>query len=327
MRLSGFGFFLAVLGLVLGIGNYSLSLAAEKGAVDLVAVARVNGVAITKQNLDLAMNNIIQQREMMGRPVNDTEKETLKKNILDQLIATELIYQASQKEKLGDLKPEMDKQFNNIKGGFASEEEFNKALSDRNITVETLKKDIEKSVYINTLINNKVFSGVSVSDEETKKEYENNKEAFNVPEQVRASHILIKIDGGATPEQKQEARKKIDALRSRAAAGEDFANLAKENSEDGSKVNGGDLGYFSRGQMVQSFEDASFSLSKDEISPVVETQFGYHIIKVTDKTPARMLSFDEVKENLKAFLLDRYKQEALNKYIEELKKTAKIEIL
>ncbi len=324
MRLFGFRLLLVVLGLVLGLGNYSLSLAVEKGAVDLAA--KVNGVPITKQNLDLAMNNVVQQRETIGRPVDEAEKETLRKNILDQLIATELIYQASKKEKLGDLKTEIETQFNNVKGGFASEEEFKKALSDRNITVETLKKDIERNAYINTLINKKVFSGVSVSEEETKKEYENNKGAFNVPDQVKASHILIRAEEGATPEQKQEARKKIEALRSRAVSGEDFATLAKENSEDASKINGGDLGYFAKGQMVLPFEEAAFSLNKDEISQVVETQFGYHIIKLLDKSQARTLSYDEVKENLEEFLLNRHRQEALNKYIDELKKTAKIEI-
>ena len=112
-----------------------------------------------------------------------------------------------------------------------------------------------------------------------------------------------------------------------AMSGEDFAKLAKENSEDGSASNGGDLSYFRKGQMVKPFEDAAFGLEKDQISPVVETQFGYHVIKVTDKKAAHTLTYDEVSKDIEKFLINNRKRDEVNKTVEALKKKAKIEIL
>jgi len=106
-----------------------------------------------------------------------------------------------------------------------------------------------------------------------------------------------------------------------------FAKLAKENSEDTSAANGGDLSYFRKGDMVKPFEDAAFSLEKDQISDVVETQFGYHVLKLTDKRPARTLTYEEVANDIATFLLNKHKREEINRFVEELRKKAKIEIL
>ena len=110
-------------------------------------------------------------------------------------------------------------------------------------------------------------------------------------------------------------------------SGEDFAKLAKENSEDGSAQNGGDLNYFRKGEMVKPFEDAAFGLEKDQISPVVETQFGYHVIKVMDKRPAHTLTYEEVSKDIGTFLVNKQKRDEINKTVEALKKNAKVEIL
>jgi peptidyl-prolyl cis-trans isomerase C len=166
-----------------------------------------------------------------------------------------------------------------------------------------------------------------VTEDEKKQEYETNKDKLNVPDEVKASHVLIKVGEKATPEEKQKAKEKIDALRTRAMSGEDFAKLAKENSEDASSSNGGDLGYFKKGDMVKPFEEAAFGLEKDQISPVVETQFGYHVIKVTDKKAAHTLAYEEVSEDIAKFLLNKQKRDEVNKAVEALRKNAKIEIL
>ena len=110
-------------------------------------------------------------------------------------------------------------------------------------------------------------------------------------------------------------------------SGEDFAKLAKENSEDASSSNGGDLGYFKKGDMVKPFEDTAFGLEKDQISPVIETQFGYHVIKVMDKKAAHSLTYEEVSEDIAKFLLNKHKRDEVNKTVDALRKNAKIEIL
>lgn len=290
--------------------------------------AKVNGVGIKKATLDAAVNNFIENQKMFGTVVKDEEKDKLKTSILEELVSAELLYQASQKAGLGDLTKDVDSQLENIKKGFGSDEEFQKALKERGIELKDLKEDVKKGVSINAYLEKDVFSKLSpVTEDEKKQEYETNKDKLNVPDEVMASHILIKADEKSTPEEKRIAKEKIEALRARVVSGEDFAKLAKENSEDGSAPNGGDLGYFRKGQMVKPFEDAAFGLEKDQISGVVETQFGYHIIKVTDKKAAHTLTYEEVSKDIENFLMNKHKRDEVNKTVEALKKNAKINIL
>jgi len=289
---------------------------------------KVNGVGIKAVTLDTAFNNFIENQKMFGAAVKEEEKDALKKDILNELISAELLYQASQKAGLKDLSKDVDSQIENIKKGFGSEEEFLKVLKDKGVELKALKEDVKKGVYINAYLEKDVFSKLGpVSEDEKKNEYETNKDKLNMPDEVKASHILIKAGEKATPEEKQKAKEKIDALRARLMSGEDFAKLAKENSEDGSAQTGGDLGYFKKGAMVKPFEDAAFGLEKDQLSPVVETQFGYHIIKVSDKKAAHTLTYEEVSKDIEQFLLNKQKRDAINKTVEDLKKKAKIEML
>ena len=293
-----------------------------------VFVAKVNGVGIKTTTLDAAVNNFVENQKMYGTTVKDEEKAQLKKDILNELVSAELLYQASQKAGLGDLSKDVDSQLEGIKKGFGSEQEFQKVLTGRGIELKDLKEDIKKGVYINAYLEKEIFSKLSpVTEAEKKKEYDTNKDKLNVPDQVKASHILIKVSEKATPEEKKAAKDKIDALRTRLMSGEDFAKLAKENSEDGSATNGGDLGYFKKGDMVKPFEDAAFGMDKDQISPVVETQFGYHVIKTTDKKAAHTLTYEEVSKDIEKFLTNKHRRDEINKTTETLKKTAKIEIL
>jgi peptidyl-prolyl cis-trans isomerase C len=290
--------------------------------------AKVNGAEIKTATLDAAVNNYVENQKMFGVTVKNEEKDKLKKDILNELISAELLYQASQKAGIGDMSKEVDSQLENIKKGFGTEQEFQKVLKERGIEIKDLKEDIKKGSYINAYLEKEIFSKLSpVTENEKKQEYETNKDKLNVPDEVKASHILIKVGEKAAAEEKQKAKEKIEALRTRAMSGEDFSKLAKENSEDASSSNGGDLGYFKKGDMVKPFEDAAFGLEKDQISPVIETQFGYHVIKATDKKAAHTLTYEEVSEDIAKFLLNKQKRNEVNKAVDALRKNAKIEIL
>jgi len=129
--------------------------------------------------------------------------------------------------------------------------------------------------------------------------YEQRLETYDVPEQVRARHILLRIEPGASAEAVEERRKQAEALRARLAAGEDFVKLAGSASEDpGSKESGGDLGFFKRGQMVKPFEDAAFGLQAGELSPVFRSDFGFHVLRVEERKAAQLRTFDDVKAEL-----------------------------
>jgi peptidyl-prolyl cis-trans isomerase C len=313
-----------VLGAVLVVMAVCFGIVSSEAASPKFA-AKVNGVGIRAVTLDAAINNFVENQKMLGVDVKEEDKEKLKKDILEELVSAELLYQESKRASLGDLSKEINDQFENIKKGFKSEEEFSKVLKDRGITEKDLKEDIEKGIYIKTFLEKDVYANIAVSDEEKKSEYENNKDKLDVPEQVKASHILIRVVQDAGDSDKAKAKEKIDALRQRALSGEDFAKLATENSEDGSAPTGGDLGYFGKGNMIKPFEDAAFSLEVGQVSPVVETQFGYHLIKVTDKKPAHKLSYEEVEEGLTKFLINRHREEKLRELVDSLRQKAKIE--
>ena len=148
----------------------------------------------------------------------------------------------------------------------------------------------------------------------------------NVRAQVKASHILIRVDPGADESAKKASRSELERIQKRVKKGEDFAALAREFSQGPTGIKGGDLGYFSRGRMVKSFEEAAFALNPGDVSGIVETRFGYHLIKVTDKREEGVIGFDEVKDRLHEGLKRVAVQEEVGKHVAELRKKADLEI-
>ncbi|MBK5101874.1 MAG: peptidyl-prolyl cis-trans isomerase [Desulfobacteraceae bacterium] len=180
---------------------------------------------------------------------------------------------------------------------------------------------------IQQFIDRQFAQKVTISGEETKSYYDSHLDSFKQPEEVKASHILIKIDSQAKESQKTEARKKLEEVQKKLNKGDDFAALAKEFSQGPSSAKGGDLGYFRRGQMVKPFEEAAFALRPGEVSDIVETRFGYHLIKIFDKRPETTMAFKDIKEKLQQYLKQGKVREQVSAYVEELKGKAKVERL
>ncbi|MEA3514730.1 MAG: peptidylprolyl isomerase [Nanoarchaeota archaeon] len=199
------------------------------------------------------------------------------------------------------------------------EEELLTQLNSMGITLEELKSDnalaYRTQLYIQRLLEKSVWSGIEVSDKEVQDYYDNNINQFKEGEQVRASHILVETES--------EAENILSQIRS----GSDFEELAQEHSTCPSSEEGGDLGYFAHGSMVPEFEEVAFALKVGEISDVVETQFGYHIIKLTSKKEGGTSGFDEVKDELTQQLMIGKQRAAEEVYINQLKDMAEIEIL
>jgi peptidyl-prolyl cis-trans isomerase C len=172
-----------------------------------------------------------------------------------------------------------------------------------------------------------VLSKVKVTDKDVEEYYKNHPKEFEKPETVKARHILIGFKGDMTEDQKKELRKKADDVLKKAKGGDDFAQLASEYSDDpGSKTKGGELGYFPKGNMVPEFENAAFNLKPGEISNVIETPYGYHIIKVEDKKAAEMPAFDSIKEQVRVKATQDAEQKKINEFIEKAKKDTKATI-
>jgi len=289
--------------------------------------ALVNGTVITQAELDSQMNMVIDRLRSSGRLPDVSQLDQIRSQVLENLIARELLYQESQKKAIKISEEEVNEQLISVKAQFPNEAEFSNALTRMNLTEAGIKEKLERDLALKKLIEDEVAPKVTVSDSEIRAFYENNPETFKQPERVKASHILIKVDPQADASQKAEAQKKIDLVQAKLQKGEDFGALAKEYSEGPSGPKGGDLGYFTRGQMVKPFEQAAFAMKPGEVSGMVETRFGYHLIKVTDKTAETTMPYDDVKERLGEFLKQKKIQEEINVYVRRLEEKAKIDRL
>lgn len=303
--------------------------AEEKVAVQPdTVVAKVNGTEIMNSEIDQALQTAVAQNPQLATLISSGDQaDAFKKTILDQLIATELLYQEGKKLKIKDMKELVDAQEKQLKDRFPNADDFEALLKEQNITEAVLREKMEKGIRIQKLIDEKVKNKITISDEEVKSFYEENKTKFVKQESVKASHILIRVEEGSDEAASDAAKKKTEALLKRVRSGEDFATLAKENSEDPSAAqNSGELGFFTKKQMVPEFSEAAFALKVGDISDVVKTAYGYHIIKCEEKKPQREVPFEEVREDITQYKQDMALQTKLSDYISNLKKSAEVSV-
>lgn len=290
------------------------------------AVARVNGIIITEDDFNDELSRMKITLAQSGRPVTDADLQELEKVVLDGLISRELLFEAS--EAGGYLADEeaVQQQYTAIAGQFSDDETFAEALAAQELTPEILREELKRGLSIQRLIEEKVNSSVSVSEEETRSYYDENPDMFFQPEMVKASHIITL----ASPEDKEEVKKaaldKITEIQGKLKQGADFAETAREFSEGPSNTQGGELGFFARGQMVPEFEEAAFSLAPGEISDIVQTDFGYHLIKVSERKEASTVPYEDVGADIENFLLDQKLNAAIDSYIMDLRDKADVTI-
>jgi len=299
--------------------------AAKKTLVLPDPVATVNGVKISKAELQKAIDTALANAGVSAEALPYEQQLRGYHGILRDMIIEKLLDAKAKDIKVSP--EEVNKSFAEVQANFPDAAAFKKQLADAGETEESVKKAIASGLQKQKYLEEQTKDKVAVAPDEAKKFFDSNADNFKQPEQVRASHILVMSDKNATPEENAAKKKQIDAAAARVKKGEDFATVAKEVSEDpGSKESGGDLNYFDRTRMVPEFAEAAFKLDKNGVSEVVRTQYGYHIIKVTDKKPARDIPFEEVKEKIEQYLGDQRRRTAVGEQIEGLQKSAKVEI-
>lgn len=286
------------------------------------AVARVNGVDIDALELRRATKVVLR-----GKTVPAEQQAAFDRQAVEQLISAELLYQAAAKLEIKDLDKQIDAKVAQGRARFKDEQEFKNAIKDLEMDEKALREYTRRDLLISRFVETTFASKAAVTEAEIRDFYDKSPEKFKRDEAVKASHILIGTDSTASADDRKKAREKAEKLRKELAGGADFAALAKGNSTCPSSQQGGDLGFFGKGQMVAPFEKAAFALKPGEISDVVETQFGYHIIKLTERKPAESIAFNDAKARIEDFLKGQKANEAIQKYLEDARKTAKIEIL
>lgn len=298
-------------------------------------VARAKGVEIKRSELDKALVPIKANYTARGQNLGPEQTALLEYQVISEMAGVQLTLNKATDADKQKGREQFEKMLKRLKtDNKLTDEEFEQKLATQlrvqAITRAQWEQQILDKATVAFILERELKVGLS--DAEVKKYYDEHPARFEQPEQVRASHILIgtrdpNTNTELTEEQKKAKRKIADDLLKRARGGEDFAKLAKEFSDDpGSKDNGGEY-TFPRGQMVPEFEAAAFSLGTNQISDVIGTQFGYHIIKLSEKIPARKVELDKISEDLKEGLKQQEMQKLLPDYFAKLLKEANLEIL
>ncbi len=289
--------------------------------------AAVNGVVITQEEVNRQVFILEQQLlSTQGKTIRPEMVPGVRTQILNDLIDKELLYQESRGRNMGVEEKAVDEKMESLKKQFPSEKVFQDEMRQMSLTEATLRSQIEKDLAVQKLVEKDILVKVHVSDEDAKAFYDSHPDLFKEPEKIKASHILLKVEANTDPAKKEEIRKKMEGAKKRLEKGEDFAALAKELSQDPSAEKGGDLGFFEKGKMVKPFEDAAFSLKPGEVSDIVESPFGFHLIKVFDRQAERTIPYGDSKERIKKYLWRMKFMEQKNVYVEALKKKGKVEM-
>jgi peptidyl-prolyl cis-trans isomerase C len=276
--------------------------------------------------LDAEVQRQLTQMAQQGQmPPDDSLRPRVQELILTRMIEEELLYQDSQAQGFAVTEEELAAELQKIKKKFAREDDFKATLEALNMSEAELTLKIRRALAIQRLVD-RLVSAIEVSDEEMRQFFAAHPEQFQTPEQVQARHILIKVAADAGEADKAEARAKITALQKRLKEGEDFAALARDHSEGPSNVRGGDLGFFMRGQMVAPFENAAFALAVGEVSDIVETPFGYHLIQVTDRRPAAAVVFEDAQPQIQQQLTSGKGREVVGQHIQDLRAKAEVQL-
>ncbi|MDA0690778.1 MAG: peptidylprolyl isomerase [Nitrospinae bacterium] len=301
-------------------------------------VATVNGVEIESKIIAFQLNRAMRENQKNFSP---DEQRTIIMAIIDKEIVRELVNQEGKSQQV-KVDPELvDKELMGIREPYKDKEEFDKALKARGLTEDELKESIKVDLTAKKLIDDQVRGKVKITDEDVKKYYEGNKEKFFRPDAFRASHIFIAVYPPELVKKSTEkelharqeeldkvAEKKINDILKELKAGGDFSELAKKYSHDaGSAPNGGDLDFIYKGVFDPEFDAAISKMKAGDTSDVVKTSYGYHLIKLVEIKPAEQAPYAEMEVAIQKHLFMEKAQEKVGRYLQGLRKKAKIEIL
>ncbi len=299
-----------------------------------VIIGSVNGQSLYKNDFDYLYNpeyNNLKNNSSKENPVSDADIKKLKDNCFDSIVLTTLLLQKAAKENVkldeNDYIQINSALTGNVEGT-GGIEAFRSLLANYSLTFYQHSKNTKDMALINKMAAN-LIKDVTASEETIKKYYDEHKSEFSEPEKVKAKHILFSIKDSNTGEaydatKKEEIKKKAEEVLTAIKAGANFDEQMNKYTEDPGIKSYPDGYTFSKGEMVKEFEDCAFSLKTGEMSNLVETQFGYHIIKLEEKIPQKQMTLDEIKADLKNYLDQNEKKQYFNNLLEKLKSESKI---
>ncbi len=287
-------------------------------------VARVNTHTITSDELERAVRSA---EIKAGQALPPQFRDQVYRSVLDRLVSFHLLLQESETLSLSADNAAVAARIEIIRSSFPSDDAFETQLSGWETTLDALREETRRDLLVERVLASEVLPGIEVDVETAREFYELHTAQFTEGGGVRARHILIGISPDASDREKAKARGRADRLRRDAEGGADFAELARTHSEDpASAANGGDLGVVVRGQTVPDFEAALFALEPGDLSEVIETPFGMHVIQMVEREAERTATFVEASVQIREFLIQQERQARTAAFIEELKEKSAIEI-
>ena len=287
-------------------------------------VAYVNGEPITGNDVERGISDL---EARAGQPVPPGQRDQVVRDVLEQLIGYRLLIQETRERRTSVPEADVDARVAALRAQFPSEEAFLETLQLQQMTLEMLRAEARQSLQVDALLEAETSVSPTVTAEEIAEFYEQNPADFQAGEQVRASHILLSVPENADEATKEEVRSRAEDVLALVRTGADFAGAARMYSDDpGSRPGGGDLGFFQRGQMVPAFDEAAFALQPNEISDLVESPFGFHIIQVTDRTPPRTIPLSEVRQEVEMYLEGRNRDLRMQAFVDALREASQVDI-
>ncbi|TWJ16703.1 peptidylprolyl isomerase [Geobacter argillaceus] len=288
--------------------------------------ALVNGVEIDRDEFRSELERVQRQQGTKGKLADESKLAELQREALENLITRELLYQESRRQKVTVDTGAVDRQMEQLAGQFSDEGQFTKTLEKIGTSKVKVREQIARGLAIRALIDATIGTKITVSDDELLTYYDQHRETFTHPPQVHLSHILIAVEPTWPKEKKQAAKDRIAGLRKRLIAGEAFASLATEHSDCQSKSKGGDLGWFTPGQLTPQLEKQVNALPVGRLSPIVEDRFGFHVLKVLERKAAVVQPLEEVKGRVKGLVKQEKGLKELQPLVKKLREGARVEL-
>ena len=290
-------------------------------------VAVVNGVSLERTDFDKEVFLVQRSVLGLGQPLTCGQIALIRSEVLESMIKRELLFQDSRRTGIKPDEGAITKEIAALRQQFASESEYRNELARRNVSEEALRSQLARNSALQQYLDRQFAAKVSVTDAEMVAYYESHLDMFKQQLQARVSHILVQVDPAWNDARKREARRKADEILKNLKKGQDFAALAREQSDGPTRTNGGDLGYIRTGQLEPELDRAVFGLKAGEVSDVVETGYGYHLFKVSDRKPATVLAYDAVKEQILQHLVQEKAKQNADLHAKGLREKASVEIL
>jgi peptidyl-prolyl cis-trans isomerase C len=302
--------------------------AGQDAADSRKVIARVNGQPIYEDQLKPELEKNLSAWKRHGMRKDDTSVvKRLQTKILNQVIGDVLINQESKKRAVENIEEKVDQRIKELEAKHGAGQGMERYLKIRGITLDDLRESLKGRVRVDEYLKEQGVLEPEIPESRIREMYDADPGSFSREETARVSHILIAVDAAAGPEEKDRLRQQAEQIRKEILAGKDFAEMAKAHSACRSASAGGDLGRIKKGFMPAEFDAAAFSLAPDAVSDVVETRFGFHIIKLVDKSPAGVVPYEQMRDFLKKYLQEEESKKRLESHIAELRQRSEIEIV